>query len=61
VEIIIKVAEALDAVVNVQLLPMETVRLEEKPDDTESKKPEPSKGIRYTGTNVVMQDGQQIH
>jgi transcriptional regulator with XRE-family HTH domain len=46
-ETIIKIAEALDAVVNVQLLPIETIRLEEKPADVENKKQEAAQGIRY--------------
>jgi transcriptional regulator with XRE-family HTH domain len=46
-ETILKIAEALDAVVHVQLLPIETVRLEEKQGEAENKKPEPLKGIKY--------------
>ncbi len=46
-ETIIKIAEALDAVVNVQLLPMETIRLEEKQAEPPDKKEEPLKGIKY--------------
>jgi transcriptional regulator with XRE-family HTH domain len=46
-ETIIKIAEALDAVVNVELLPIETVRRTDKQEMTEEKKQDANKGILY--------------
>jgi transcriptional regulator with XRE-family HTH domain len=46
-ETILKIAEALDAVVNIQLLPIETVRRAKGQDETEDKKQDPLKGILY--------------
>ena len=46
-ETILKIAEALDAVVNIQVLPIETVRRDKEQDETEDKKRDPLKGILY--------------
>lgn len=46
-ETILKVAEALDAAVDIRLLPVEKMRVSSMEDNTESEKPDPLKGILY--------------
>ncbi len=46
-ETILKIAEALDATVNIQLHPIETVRRGKEQNETEDKKQDPLKGILY--------------
>lgn len=44
---ILKVAEALDAAVDIRLLPVEKMRVNPRQDEDESEKPDPLKGVLY--------------